>query len=129
MLTDPIADMLTRIRNGLMSKHDVVEMPHSKMKARIGAILLEEGFIHDLAVEGETKKVLRLKMKYHNRRPVIEWLERVSSPGRRIYVGAEDLPPIKSGLGIAILSTSRGVLVDRQARQLGIGGELLCRIW
>lgn len=129
MLTDPISDMLTRIRNAQMAKFDEVRIPHSKMKERIGKILVDEGFVSDLKVEGETKKTITIRLKYVNRVPVIERLTRISRPGRRIYVDADNVPMIQAGLGVAILSTSSGVMVDREARRQHVGGEVLCHIW
>ena len=134
--TDPIADMLTRVRNGVMAGHSQVAMPSSKIKAEIAKILKEEGFIENFEVaDGERAgfKVLRVKIKYvgerRERRPVISGLERVSKPGRRIYTKRQDIPWVLSGIGVAILSTPKGVMTGQRARQLGIGGEILCKIW
>lgn len=134
--TDPIADMLTRIRNGVMSGHSQVAMPSSKIKAEIAKILKEEGFIENFEVaDGEQAgfKVLRVKIKYvgerRERRPVISGLERVSKPGRRIYTKKQDIPWVLSGIGVAILSTPKGVMTGQRARQLGVGGEILCKVW
>ena len=134
--TDPIADMLTRVRNGVMAGHSQVAMPSSKIKAEIAKILKEEGFIENFEVaDGEQTgfKVLRVKIKYvgerRERRPVISGLERVSKPGRRIYTKRQDIPWVLSGIGIAILSTPKGVMTGQRARQLGIGGEILCKVW
>ena len=134
--TDPIADMLTRIRNGVMSGHSQVAMPSSKIKVEIAKILKEEGFIENFEVaDGERAgfKVLRVKIKYvgerRARRPVISGLERVSKPGRRIYTKRQDIPWVLSGIGVAILSTPKGVMTGQRARQLGIGGEILCKVW
>ena len=134
--TDPIADMLTRIRNGVMSGHTQVAMPSSKIKVEIAKILKEEGFIDNFEVaDGERAgfKVLRVKIKYvgerRERRPVISGLERVSKPGRRIYTKRQDIPWVLSGIGVAILSTPKGVMTGQRARQLGIGGEILCKVW
>ena len=135
-VNDPIADMLTRIRNAVLAGHAQVAMPNSKIKAEIARILKDEGFIETFeVVDGEQalQKVLRLKIKYvgerRERRPVISGLERVSKPGRRIYVGSEAIPKVQNGLGISILSTSRGILEGGKARELHVGGELLCEIW
>ncbi len=135
-VSDPIADMLTRIRNAVMAGHTLVAMPSSKMKVAIAKILKEEGFIGNYeVVDGKTPahKVLRIHLKYvgerRNRRPVITGLERVSRPGRRIYAGKKNIPWVLSGLGIAILSTPKGVMTGQRARQLGVGGEVLCKIW
>jgi len=135
-VTDPIADMLTRIRNGVMAGHTQVAMPSSKIKAEIAKILKEEGFIENFEVaDGEQTgyKVLRVKIKYvgerRERRPVISGLERVSKPGRRIYTKKQDIPWVLSGIGVAILSTPKGVMTGQRARQLGVGGEILCKVW
>ena len=134
--TDPISDMLTRIRNGVMAGHSQVAMPSSKIKVEIAKILKEEGFIENFEVaDGEQAsfKVLRVKIKYvgerRERRPVISGLERVSKPGRRIYTKRQDIPWVLSGIGVAILSTPKGVMTGQRARQLGIGGEILCKVW
>jgi small subunit ribosomal protein S8 len=134
--TDPIADMLTRVRNGVMAGHSQVAMPSSKIKAEIAKILKEEGFIENFEVaDGEQAgfKVLRVKIKYvgerRERRAVISGLERVSKPGRRIYTKRQDIPWVLSGIGVAILSTPKGVMTGQRARQLGIGGEILCKVW
>jgi len=135
-VTDPIADMLTRIRNGVMAGHSQVAMPSSKIKVEIAKILKEEGFIENFEVaDGEKagQRVLRLKIKYvgerRERRPVISGLERVSKPGRRIYTKKQDIPWVLSGIGVAILSTPKGVMTGQRARQLGVGGEILCKVW
>ena len=126
-MTDPIADMLTRIRNAQMVKQVEVKMPASKLKAAIANVLKDEGYIEDFAVraDGEMQE-LRIGLKYYAGRPVIERLERVSRPGLRVYKGRHDIPRIMNGLGIAILSTSHGVMTDRKARATGVGGEILC---
>src|SRR5512137_745375 len=125
-MTDPIADMLTRIRNAQMVEHAVVAMPSSKVKLAIARVLKDEGYIDDFKVSGETKPVLEIALKYYAGRPVIERIERVSSPGLRVYKGKGDIPRVMNGLGIAIVSTSRGVMTDRKARATGVGGEVLC---
>ncbi|HEB80570.1 MAG TPA: 30S ribosomal protein S8 [Chromatiales bacterium] len=126
-MTDPIADMLTRIRNGQTAGKKEVRMPSSKAKTAIAAVLKEEGYITDFQVlEAEGKPVLAVVLKYHLGRPVIERLDRVSRPGLRIYKGKDDLPKVHGGLGVAIVSTSSGVMSDRAARAAGHGGELLC---
>lgn len=134
MISDPIADMLTRVRNALMAGHTEVLMPHSKIKVAIAAILLEEGFISGVEVVPEQPQaVLKLKLKYvgrrRERRPVIRGLQRISKPGRRIYTQRADIPWVQSGMGIAIMSTPKGVLTGRKARQLQVGGEVLCYVW
>ena len=126
-MSDPIADMLIRIRNAQLVGHTEVAMPASKLKASIAQVLKDEGYIEDFALrdEGE-KKQLRIGLKYYAGRPVIERLERVSKPGLRVYRGRDDIPRVMNGLGVAILSTSRGVMTDRKARADGVGGEVLC---
>jgi small subunit ribosomal protein S8 len=135
-VSDPIADMLTRVRNAIMAGHSVTAMPSSKIKADIAKILKEEGFIKSYqVVDGERpdQQVLRIRLKYvgerRDRRPVLTGLERVSRPGRRIYTGKRDIPWVLSGMGIAILSTPKGVMTGQQARKLGVGGEIICKIW
>ena len=126
-MSDPIADMLVRIRNAQMVGHTEVAMPASKIKASIAQVLKDEGYIEDFALRDEgPKKQLRIGLKYYAGRPVIERLERVSKPGLRVYRGRDDIPRIMNGLGVAILSTSRGVMTDRKARATGVGGEVLC---
>lgn len=130
MMTDPIADMLARIRNAGRAGHKRVDMPVSKLKAEIARILKENAFIHDFKVLDDGRHgVLRLYLKYHEGKPVIRDLERVSKPGRRRYVGVAALPRIRNGLGMAIVSTSRGVMSDRDARTQNVGGEVLAAIW
>ena len=126
-MSDPIADMLVRIRNAQMVGHTEVAMPASKIKASIAQVLKDEGYIEDFALRDEgPKKQLRIGLKYYAGRPVIERLERVSKPGLRVYRGRDDIPRVMNGLGVAILSTSRGVMTDRKARADGVGGEVLC---
>jgi small subunit ribosomal protein S8 len=129
--TDPIADMLTRVRNGLLVRKSFVLVPSSKIKVAIAQILLEEGFIQGYEVTKEYPQPnIRLWLKYDDRRrPVVVGLERVSRPGRRVYKGKRELPWVFSGLGIAIVSTPRGVMTDREARRQGVGGEVLCYVW
>jgi small subunit ribosomal protein S8 len=137
MISDPIGDMLTRVRNALMVGKASVTLPHSKIKVAIAEILLEEGFISGVEVlpaEGSIPQpVLRLKLKYvgrhRERRPVITGIKRVSRPGRRIYAKRSEIPWVKSGMGIAILSTPKGVVSGQTARKLGVGGEVLCHVW
>jgi small subunit ribosomal protein S8 len=132
---DPIADMLTRIRNAVMAGHGLVAMPSSKLKLEIAKILKDEGFLEgfEVADTESPQKVLRLKIKYvgerRERRPVISGIERVSKPGRRIYTKKQDIPWVLSGIGVAILSTPKGVMTGARARQLGVGGEILCKVW
>ena len=125
-MSDPIADMLTRIRNAQAMEKVVVRMPSSKVKLSIAQVLKDEGYIDGFVIKGETKPELEIQLKYYAGRPVIEKIERVSKPGLRIYRGAEDLPRVMNGLGVAIVSTSRGVMTDRKARAQGVGGEVLC---
>ena len=130
MMTDPIADMLTRIRNANSLKYATVEMPSSKMKAEIAKILLEEGFISNFEVKGDVKKQLTITLKYGvNGQRVISGLKKISKPGLRVNVPCEKLPRVLRGLGIAIISTSKGVVSDKTARQLGVGGEVLAYVW
>jgi len=133
---DPIADMLTRIRNAVSAGHTLVAMPSSKLKIEIAKIMKDEGFLEGFDVaesEQSVQKVLRLKIKYvgerRERRPVISGIERVSKPGRRIYTKKQDIPWVLSGIGVAILSTPKGVMTGSRARQLGVGGEILCKVW
>ncbi len=129
-MTDPIADMLTRIRNGQKAELVSVSMPSSKVKRAIAEVLKTEGYIEDYAVdEGGGKPTLTLRLKYHEGRPVIERLARVSRPGRRVYRGRKDLPREIGGLGVVIVSTSQGIMTDAQARAAGLGGEVLCRVY
>jgi small subunit ribosomal protein S8 len=135
-VNDPIADMLTRIRNGLMIQQAAVAMPTSKLKIAVAGILKEEGYIEDFEViEGEKPylAMLRVKLKYvgerRHRRPVITGLERLSRPGRRMYTRKQDIPWVLSGMGISILSTPKGVMTGQRARQLNVGGEILCKVW
>jgi small subunit ribosomal protein S8 len=130
-VNDPIADMLTRIRNAVMVGHDSVLMPSSKMKLAIASILKEEGFITDYeVVRGKSHREIKILLKYHDRnKPVITGLERVSKPGLRVYVQKKEIPRVYGGLGIAILSTPEGVMTGQQAWQRGVGGELLCYVW
>lgn len=135
-INDPIADMLTRVRNAVLAGQGQVAMPSSKIKAEIAKILKDEGFVESFEVVDDDKttfKVLRLKIKYvgerRERRPVLSGIERVSTPGRRIYSKKIDIPWVLSGLGVAILSTPKGVMTGARARQLGVGGEILCKVW
>jgi len=135
-INDPIADMLTRVRNAVMSGQTLVAMPSSKIKVEIAKIMKDEGYLESFElVEGENQvqKVLRLKIKYVGerrlRRPVISGLERISKPGRRVYAKKQNIPWVLSGIGVAILSTPKGVMTGARARQLGVGGEILCKVW
>ena len=129
MMTDPIADMLTRIRNGLAAGKTDVTMPHSKLKASIAAVLKSEGFVNDYSqVDVDGKSMLSIQLKYYKGKPVIAKVSRVSRPGLRIYKPKDELPKVMGGLGIAIVSTSQGVMTDRAARKEGFGGEVLCYV-
>lgn len=135
-VSDPIADMLTRVRNAVQAGHQVVALPSSKIKVAIAKILKEEGYISAFeVVEGkaEGQKILRVRLKYvgerRDRQPVIAGLERVSRPGRRVYTPKNEIPRVLSGIGIAILSTPKGVMTGKRARQLGVGGEVICKVW
>jgi len=133
-MSDPIADMLTRVRNALLRQHPSVSMPYSKIKEAIAQVLKDEGYIVDFQVlPQKPRDVLQLELKYkggrRDRTSVITGLERVSKPGRRHYVGNKNVPWVLSGMGISILTTSRGIMTDQQARRQGIGGEVICRIW
>ena len=126
-MSDPIADMLVRIRNAQMVGHTEVSMPASKLKASIAQVLKDEGYIEDFALrEQGAKNELRIGLKYYAGRPVIERIERISKPGLRVYKDRDNLPEVMNGLGVAIVSTSRGVMTDRKARATGVGGEVLC---
>lgn len=128
-MTDPIADMLTRIRNGHGARKAAVSMPSSKLKAAIAAVLKDEGYILNYSVGGDEKKpVLSIELKYYQGKPVIEHLQRVSTSGRRVYRGKDNLPQVMGGLGVAIVSTPKGLMSDRAARAAGHGGEVLCTV-
>lgn len=136
MNSDPIADMLTRIRNAHMAGHNTVSLPSSKLKLAIAQILKQEGFIEDFSAQtsdGAVQPTLRLALKYvgtrRERRPVISGIERVSTPGRRVYARKKEIPWVLSGMGVAILSTPKGVMTGARARQLGVGGEVICKVW
>jgi small subunit ribosomal protein S8 len=135
-VNDPIADMLTRIRNAMMSGQAMTAMPFSKVKGEIAKILKEEGYLENMEVaDGERpdQKVLRLRIKYvgerRDRRPVITGIDRISRPGRRVYTKKQDIPWVLSGIGVAILSTPKGIMTGQRARQLNVGGEILCKVW
>lgn len=131
-MTDPIADMLTRIRNGLIARHEIVDIPASKMKLAIGEILVEEGFVKSCTLLEEKEKVqgtIRIELKYVNKGRVIKGLKKISRPGLRVYAKSNEIPKVLDGLGIAIISTSSGVMTDKKARSIGAGGEVLAYIW
>jgi len=128
-MSDPISDMLTRIRNAGAAQLPTVELPHSRIKESVAKLLQQQGYIAEVAVEGDAKKKLKLRLKYNGKKNVIEGLKRVSKPGLRRYVGATEIPRVRGGLGVAIVSTSEGLLTDQQARKKNLGGELLAYIW
>ena len=128
--SDPIADMLTRIRNAQAATHEMVEVPHSKLKAEIARVLKREGFITDYVSEGGAKKVLRVYLKYSPEgEPSIRGLQRVSRPGLRKHTGVDEIRPVLGGMGVAILTTSQGIMTDQEARRQRVGGEVLCSVW
>lgn len=130
MVTDPIADLLTRVRNAAMAHHDSVNVPASKMKIAVAKILKEEGFIADYSiVKGEPERTIKITMKYIDKQPVFIGLERVSKPGLRIYSGKSEIPRVYGGLGISILSTSKGLMTGQDAWKKNLGGEVLCYVW
>jgi small subunit ribosomal protein S8 len=130
-MTDPIADMLTRIRNAQVAGHDLVSMPRSNLKVQIVRLLESEGFLGGFAEEPDDRQgMLKIFLKYDGaRRGVIRGITRVSTPGRRVYVKSKDVPRVRNGLGVAILTTPRGILTDHQARKAGVGGEVICHVW
>src|SRR5437764_13606317 len=130
-MTDPIADMLTRIRNGVHAKHDAVSMPASKMKVAIATVLKDEGFIRDYKIDADgSRRMLKLDLSYTGRKDsVLTGIKRVSKPGLRVYVQKREIPRVFGGLGIAIISTPEGVMTGQRARQSGVGGEILCYVW
>ena len=129
VMTDPIADMLTRIRNANQMRNEAVEMPASKIKVEIAKILKDEGYITDYSVSEDAKKVLSVTLKYNGTERVISGIKRISKPGLRVYAQAGDLPKVLNGLGIAIISTSKGLMCDKEARKIGAGGEVLAYVW
>jgi small subunit ribosomal protein S8 len=128
-MNDPISDLLTRIRNANRALLPAIELPHSKIKESIVGILKREGYITDFSVEGKMPKKIKVKLKYQGKKSIIEGLSRVSTPGLRRYVGATEIPRVRGGLGVAVVSTSEGLMTDVQARRKKIGGELLCYVW
>ena len=129
-ITDPIADMLTRIRNANAQRHETVDVPASKLKKSIAEILLDEGYIKSFEeIEDNSQGIIRITLKYVNKQKVISGLKRISKPGLRVYANKEELPQVLGGLGIALISTSKGIMTDKKARQEGIGGEVLAYIW
>ena len=129
-ITDPIADMLTRIRNANAQRHETVDVPSSKLKKSIAEILLDEGYIKSFEeIEDNSQGIIRITLKYVNKQKVISGLKRISKPGLRVYANKEELPKVLGGLGIALISTSKGIMTDKKARQEGIGGEVLAYVW
>jgi small subunit ribosomal protein S8 len=128
-MNDPISDMLARIRNANRALLPSVDVPHSKIKESIAGILKKEGYITDYSVEGKVPRTIKVKLKYQGKKSVIEGMRRISTPGLRRYVGATEIPRVRGGLGVAVVSTSEGLLTDLQARRKNIGGELLCYVW
>jgi small subunit ribosomal protein S8 len=128
-MQDPISDLLTRIRNAQMAGHKNVEMPNSKIKRSILKVLLDEGFIDGYTADEEVKSALSVDLRYHNGSPVIEEIKRVSRPGLRIYKESDEIPSVRGGLGVAIVSTNKGVMTDKRARAAGVGGEVLCTVF
>jgi len=128
-MTDPISDMLTRIRNAGRALRPVVAVPHSRMKETIANILKKEGYVAEVAVEGKTPKTINIKLKYQGKKTVIEGLRRISKPGLRHYVGATEIPRVLGGLGVSVISTPEGVMTGTEAKKKNLGGELLCYIW
>ncbi|MEK7780253.1 MAG: 30S ribosomal protein S8 [Verrucomicrobiota bacterium] len=128
-MIDPIADMLTRIRNASRALLPTVEIPHSRMKESLADVLKKEGFVAEVAVEGKIPKKITLRLKYEGKKSVIEGLKRVSKPGLRKYVGGTEIPRVLGGLGVAVVSTSEGIMTGQQCRKKNIGGELLCYVW
>jgi small subunit ribosomal protein S8 len=126
---DPIADMLARIRNGARALRPVIEVPHSRIKESIAGILRQEGYIADCAVEGQRIKTIKLRLKYQGKKNVIEGLRRLSRPGLRRYVGADEIPRVRGGLGVVVISTPEGVMTGTQAKKKNLGGELVCSVW
>ena len=129
MLSDPISDLLCRLRNATRALHPDLVLPHSRLKESVAQVLKREGYISDVSIEGTAKKNLRLKLKYTGRKSVIEGLRRLSSPGRRVYAACTEIPKVRGGLGVIVLSTSAGVVTDREARKRNLGGELICSVW
>jgi small subunit ribosomal protein S8 len=133
LVTDPVADMLARIRNAMMARHEHVSIPGSRMKRRIAEILESEGFVSTAVWVDPTETApqgrIDIKLKWDGRDPVIDGLKRISKPGCRVYAGRDDMPEVRNGLGVAIVSTSRGIMTNKDARRAGVGGEVLCSVW
>lgn len=129
-MSDPVADMITRIRNALGARHDEVQVPGSNLKRSLAQVLKDEGYINDFQWVPDNKQgMLHIKLKWHGNTPVIQGLKRVSKPSRRVYVPSDDIPKVRHGLGIAVLSTNKGLLSDRKAREAKVGGEVICEVW
>ena len=128
-MTDPISDMLTRIRNAGLALRPVVEVPHSRIKEHIANVLKKEGYLADVAVEGNGAKKIKLKLKFEGKKCVIEGMRRISKPGLRHYVGADEIPRVRGGLGVAVISTPEGIMSGVQARKKNLGGEVVCYVW
>jgi len=128
-MVDPISDMLTRIRNAGRALLPTVQIPHSRMKESIAGILKNEGYVADVNVDGKPTKTIKIKLKYEGKKTVIEGLKRISTPGLRRYVGATEIPRVRGGLGVAVVSTSEGIMTGTQARKKNLGGELVCYVW
>lgn len=128
-MSDPISDMLTRIRNAGAAQLPVVKLPHSRIKEGVAKLLKSEGYVGEVSVDGDVKKIIKINLKFNGKKSVIEGLKRISKPGLRRYVGSTEIPRVRGGLGIAIVSTSEGLLTDSQARKKNLGGELLCYVW
>jgi len=128
-MNDPISDMLTRIRNAHRALLPDVDVPHSRMKESIAGILKKEGYISDYTIEGQPRRTIKLKLKYQGKKGVIEGLRRVSTPGLRRYVGAREIPRVRGGLGVTVMSTSEGIMTGMQARKKNLGGEVVCYVW
>jgi small subunit ribosomal protein S8 len=129
VVNDPIGDMLIRIKNGYLARKDVVEVPYSKMKEEIAKILVKEGYLKKFKIENLKFKILKLELKYEGKRPAIEGVKRISKPGVRIYAKAGEIPKVKYGFGITIVSTSKGIMTDREAKKKNLGGEVICQVW
>ncbi len=129
MFSDPISDFLCRVRNAARAQHADLVVPHSRIKENLAQVLKQEGYVSDVSVEGTGRKSIRVKLKYSGRKSVIEGLRRLSSPGRRVYAASTEIPKVRGGLGVVVLSTPAGVMTDREARKRNVGGELLFSVW
>jgi len=130
MNTDPISDMLTRVRNAIMARHDNLSLPASKIKAEIAALLVSEGYLRSFKIIRDNKQgVIKIRLKYHDGVPAISGLKRISRPGLRVFTTADEIPSVLNGTGTAVLSTNKGILTDTEAREANVGGEMLCHVW